>query len=111
MKTNINAFKKLIQRYETITLEEIKDAFKTRRPGIAKFLTGYGHAETCSLCKAARMDCDNCVYVNYNSYCNSHVTYFNIYHSRTPEGLLNAYRTRAKYMRKILDKLGYKQPK
>lgn len=66
MKYNVKSFRKLIKRYESISLEEIKEAFiKVRKlnPTLTNFipigseaaceLTGFGNVKKCMLCKEA----------------------------------------------------------
>lgn len=116
MKTNIVAFKKLILRYESITLEDLK------KKSISD-LTGYGSSYSCTLCLvtrdiSGRLDCSKCIWDKTSAYFNGYPcinkpneeTYSAVYEAETPEDTLTAIRSRAKHMRKTLTKLGYKQP-
>jgi hypothetical protein len=72
---NLKEFKALIERYESITLEEIEENWvkKTYWDASGELtamkLTGFGDGETCSLCKAVgyykngTAKCEKCVYV------------------------------------------------
>ncbi len=106
---NIKAFRKLVERYETITLEEIE---KKNKSGLsvhllANKLTGYGACGTCKLCKASKsmfiqVNCDECVY-GYEFGCIYHKnskTYNAIENAKTTKQLLKAFRNRAKHLRK-----------
>ena len=120
MKANHNLpeFKKLIERYETITIEEIIDKNRNKIE-----LTGFGHRSTCALCKSVRLnssnnnfeECNYCIYSsvapNYeDDYrpCNKGInkdSYLKIMYAENSEQLLTAFRARAAHMRSILKKL------
>ena len=116
---NLPEFIKLIERYETITLEEIE-----RMKYDLISLTGFGSSCTCTLCLGAcypRLDkCDFCIwlltvekYTPFQSNCfigGNKKTYDAIERARTPNGLLTAYRNRAKHMRSVLEKLNIEMP-
>lgn len=130
MKTNIKAFKALILKYESITEEDIEKAEKEHQPlFIAQSLTGFGYNSTCTLCLEARklacidnsnIYCEYCIWnkhehltkdyirgyscINNNNNLTWRLIYFN------PTNIHN-YKNRAKLMREVLKKLGYKQPK
>lgn len=100
---NIKEFKELIERYESITLEEIKEAFKNRLY-VAKYLTGFRHYKSCTLCVAVKKECNDCVYNEFIgcSLIKSLQDSFNrIYMANTPLKLKNAYRNRAKVLREF----------
>jgi hypothetical protein len=110
---NLEEFKKLIERYETITIEEIRKEWKNNDEGweTAQNLTGFGGTGTCTLCKAVGIDknelfsnpnCSECVYEeDYGCiHGNNEKTYNKIEESKTPKGLLTAFRNRAKHLRK-----------
>jgi hypothetical protein len=93
---NIKEFKKLIERYETIMLQEIKDACCNKR-----FLTGFGSIYTCTLCASIDLYCVGCVYGSRVG-CVEGVleeSYDRIRDAYTPVKLKNAYRNRAKVLR------------
>jgi hypothetical protein len=122
---NLKEFKALIERYETITLEEIDRYFyvvESDVSNVSKELTGFGSYFTCSLClsviidkfsKIPKPDCNLCVYVSVEYFgnlgnvnnCTKHPTYSNIKEATDPEELLNAYRERAKYMKTLIKDL------
>ena len=96
---NIKEFQALVERYETITLEEIK-----ANPD-PEILTGFGNSGTCTLCIKAG-NCDKCVYGESDTAYYACIdgenkkTYFTIDNANTPRKILNAYRARAKHLRK-----------
>lgn len=110
---NIKEFQALVKRYETITLDEIVvDYIENPRSkdiewqnSNAQRLTGFGSKKTCTLC--VKVDnplfCEGCVYTIEKSSCISggnSKTYCRICNADTPRKLLNAYRARAKHLRK-----------
>jgi len=108
---NLEEFKALKKRYETITLEEIKEVIsKPDRQNAANELTGFGCYDTCTLCvKDGRIvNCKECVYrTTTGDNCNDGInakTYNRILFADNPLKLLNAYRARAKHMQTILNK-------
>ena len=116
---NLEEFKALIERYESITLEEIKGAFDIHLPFyVRKNLTGFGSEYTCSLCTAigkvpsvdSFYSCGPCVYWvsayrNYGCCEGENMESFDkISDAKTPEDLFSAYRERAKHMRSLLTK-------
>lgn len=119
---NLEQFKALIERYETITLEEIQNVFRNIEYSYswAKELTGFGSMQTCTLCLATKdvsalpVDCKSCVWYftnerHYNCYCTeqyNYETYIAIGEASNPSELLQAYRNRAEYMREIIARLG-----
>ena len=108
--TNLPEFKALIKRYKSITLEEIENIWVVDVAYTAYKLTGFGSSNTCTLCIAAKDNCDKCVYRHKHTYarCNTHdnhLSYDAIYNARTPQELLNAFRERAKRMEEILTEL------
>jgi hypothetical protein len=117
--SNYKEFIKLIERYESITLKEIEKAEKkdiVRRwmasndwgASVANYLTGFGNYSDCTLCKVSKSDCSNCVYIYVTgSMCNlgeNWDSYNEIRFAETPKQLLEAFRERARYMRKIIKK-------
>lgn len=128
MPNNVHTFKALIKHYESITLDEIKTTNKTIKglfDGllVAQKLTGFGFADTCTLCKVLRNDnriIDNCKLCLYSSLPDNNYmaclrpkslpTYNAIENAPTPSQLLKAFKARAKFMRTVLTELNYKQP-
>lgn len=114
---NLKEFKELIERYETITIGEIRKewkdikAKKERRSAhyVAQSLTGFGGSRTCTLCVAIDQrrynDCNGCVYFkNYKEGfgCINTInepSYRLVDYAETPTQLLKAYRNRAKHLR------------
>ena len=100
---NLKEFKALIERYETITIEEITKGFRRYTSNeVPEYLTGFGASITCSLCVSAG-SCNNCVYGKDSCMDGKNEkTYFRITNADTPTKLKNAYRARAKHMRTLL---------
>lgn len=121
---SIKALIKLIDKYETITLDEIKkqwdihikqwDALHHNK--IPKALTGFGSTGTCTICKASLQKCNKCI-LNYKNTSNTQLngctwstkslkaSYERIERADTPRKLLNAYKNRAKIHREYLTSL------
>ena len=99
---NLKEFKALIERYESITLREIKkDKFKSHFT--AQKLTGFGDITICTLCNSNNGDCVNCIYGKTG--CMDGInqkTYYRISNADTPVKLFNAFRARAKHMKTLL---------
>jgi hypothetical protein len=126
----ISETEKLAERYETITLKEIKSKWEEYSEkgilyNVKAALTGFGNSQFCSLCATTRkqailgvVDCNYCIhsiskrkhcYFKYRWFiCTSIVskTFTAIKEAQTPEELLLAYRNRGIYLRKLL--LAYK---
>jgi hypothetical protein len=112
---NLKEFKELILKYESITLEELKDieSEKNLEEELPSFtlssITGFGTYE-CTLCTKAkenRPDCKNCIWeIKTGVKCIdtiNHNTYDRIFNAETFEDLLDAIQKRADYMRNVID--------
>ena len=98
---NLKEFKALIERYESITLEEIKkDKFDSHLT--AQKLTGFGGATSCSICDG--FICKEFVYgvIGCTNEINEE-TYYRIINADTPVKLRNAFRARAKHMKTLIN--------
>ena len=105
---NIKEFQELVERYETVSLDEIKDKWveESFYPS-ASFITGFGQYDSCILCKKVKTtafytNCDKCVY-GVECGCVNELnvkTYNAIEDAKTPKQLLKAFRNRAKHLRK-----------
>lgn len=102
---NKKEFIELIERYETITLEEIKEkwdiSYYKKGHDVAQLLTGFGGKGHCTLCEAVDGICTDCVYgEDFACINNRHKkTYNDIDYANTPSKLKNAFRRRAKHLR------------
>ena len=114
---NIKEAKALANRYDSITLNEIKKVWNGKGQSTAKCLTGFGNSTTCTLCVAVGYDifddlnnCIKCIYgydskdggvacINNHNNCKS---YEKIANANTPLKLRNAFKARAKNMREVL---------
>jgi len=104
---NVKEFKKLIERYESITLEEIEDQAELlvefNATHIAHKLTGFGYSKSCTLCRKVKENCNLCVYAkdgigHFN--CLDDKSYDNIDRATSSEELKKAFKRRAIYLRK-----------
>ena len=111
----IEAAKKLIERYNSITIDDVENAnpsaiFSGRL--VANSITGYSSTRDCILCSACTTDnslnCRICIYSSiWDAHhcvegCNSK-SYHEIYHAKTPEELVAAFRNRAAHITKIVE--------
>jgi len=112
---NIEEAKALVERYESITIEEIEAELNVRKNwGLTRYsLTGFGHVKTCSLCLkvgnngSGDPNCNDCIYSNAGFYYTCHKrenteTYDDIGNANTSSDLLQAYRNRAEHIKSIL---------
>ncbi|MCF8008168.1 MAG: hypothetical protein K9K32_00255, partial [Halanaerobiales bacterium] len=114
-------FKKLIKRYENITREEIArkvDNYSDEKGNLEWYilkrdLTGFGDAADCILCKEVKKQCGHCAWMKLTeSKCfekENGKTFNQIDDAETIESLYQAYKDRAKYMRKVLEKYANNQ--
>lgn len=114
---NIPEFKALIERYETITYQEVKEEWNKKNIKLRKIglyvggnLTGYGRTATCKLCISCKEDCHLCVYkvslgcINISEALRR--SYNRINDADTALKLFNAFRNRAKVLRKYAEDNG-----
>ena len=118
-KMNADAFKALIEKYESITLEELQEAgerhdheYIYRKEYIHRSLediTGFGNSQKCTLCFARANQCEGCVWttdayssLEYIGYACVNDTYDDISDAGSFEDLLITIKARAKYMREFL---------
>jgi hypothetical protein len=67
---NLKEAKELLEKYESITLEEIERTYLENQErhylfdghDVLNKLVGFGDENTCMLCKAVQGECDNCIY-------------------------------------------------
>lgn len=106
---NEKEFLALIERYESITEEEIERKIKNNYyvppfgADIKKDLTGFGSSSSCPLCVATTINCIFCVYKeNYGCKRNENKkTYHDLFYAETAKQLLKALKARAKHMKKV----------
>lgn len=125
---NLEAAKKLLKKYRSITLEAITKKWNelvyTNGGEVLSHITGFGTFSTCSLCRCAgyhkndfsndEPNCMNCIYtafynelaLNGCSYpCILHKSYHAISSAKTPEELFDAIHNRADYLEKVIKEL------
>ena len=125
---HLNAVRKLIKRYNSISLEEIKEQWPSIRrtqfgdypndffhgKAVAHSLTGFGSSADCTLCISVHQDCNSCIHnMNYAPIYNPHAgcvdnatschTMYAIEDAKNANQLLKAFKARANYLQKILD--------
>jgi len=129
-KGHIRAVKKLAKQYETITLKEIEEKWKSERGKraskvgvrgkiglrVSNDLIGYGSNSTCGLCLSVNRDCCQCIYGFLSSPgemiqldClrgKSKKTYDAMNKAHTSKSLLKAFRARAKFIRGTMRERG-----
>lgn len=117
LKRNIKAAIALARRYNTISIEEIRDLWKTYPPTmlnsrsylVAGKLTGFGNFNTCNLCRTVKGGCGKCIYGGF-TFCidgskRVKLTYNAIENAKGPTSLLRAFKNRAKFIKSVLRKL------
>lgn len=111
---SIDAAKKLIELYNSITVEQVKELKKPLEyhedyygEYIAGIMTGFGRNKTCLLCNAAK-DCSRCIYENGYIGClwgENEETYCDIKMATNAEELVSAFKARADHIQSILNNL------
>ena len=108
---NLKEYIALIERYESITLEEIEEKIRNGFDisEVANALTGFGDARTCTLCTVDGhiIECyDECIYnIKTGSDCNigiNNETYLRIRFAETSLQLYNAFHERVKHMKTLI---------
>jgi len=108
---NEKEFKALIKKYESITLEELKNNDTECTPWtVLEVLTGFGSWGTCTLCEPMRtavsVDCSKCAYASTDekfhcTKCDNRASYKDIENADSLESLLIAIKSRAEHMKKV----------
>lgn len=114
-ETCIDAALKLVDKYRSITLEELKELGKDNHCDIPhcilKMITGFGDTRTCSICQSVNVECNNCIYSFKKPkqddwyYCLDDITFGNICDSKTYEELLEAINKRADYIEDLVNRI------
>lgn len=119
---NINAARKLLEKYQSITLDELTmvwlklelDNEEIKGEDVLAEITGFGCTGTCILCKEAKTltndiesYCNHCIYSIHGSpsmdmFCLDN-TYHAIADARNEKQLFNAIQNRIKYLKEIID--------
>ena len=103
---NKKEFLALIEKYESITIEEIEKVWHREAGVTANSLTGYGRSESCILCRAVDVHCFQCEWVkltlNKCSRGDNFSSYALIADVKTPEQLRQAFVNRTKHMKEVL---------
>jgi hypothetical protein len=118
LKKNIAAAKALIEKYNTISLKEIRELWQSRPSrlarNVARDLTGFGSTTSCTLCITTRTPKENtrcrcCIYKKERG-CTAaspriEITYNHIEDVENPTALLKAFRERAKLIQRIVQRI------
>ena len=114
----IDAAKKLIDKYKSITIEQLKSLWEKESNDypecnidgswILELITGFGDRSECLLCKHANKRCEHCIHI-YNpnlederNYPCLEETYDKIEESKNPDSLYKAIQERIKYLEKLI---------
>lgn len=107
-KINIEAAKRLAEKYASITLEELEDSWFDFATGLSIMheITGFGDEADCCLCQEAELlnigynKCNHCIYCDgYNTLqCVNSSSYKAISKATCPEDLLKALKDRSEYI-------------
>ena len=114
MQNNLEAAKKLLQKYKNITLEDIIDCYirlKSIQEVVNGYhvmhkLTGFGQCGTCSLCKAVEYKgCNICIYSMYSkfNYPCLNISYYLISNAKTPEKIYYGLQKRIKFLERTIE--------
>ena len=106
---NIEAAKKLLKEYKSITLEQLEQKYKRYPNNKGKFImqtfTGFGTI-FCTLCKSVNGNCSNCIYSFKNekpSLQCMDIIYKEIEKASSAEELYNAIQKRISYLTHIIE--------
>lgn len=109
---NIVAAKILLEKYKSITLEELKEKYE-KYAYITGFhvlnaITGFGSTKDCILCQEVYSVCSNCIYSfrSNNKYIRSHcmdTIYQEMSEALSAEGLYNAIQKRISYLTHVIE--------
>lgn len=113
-ETCIDAALKLVDKYRSITLEELEESEDNscqvpyHTLGI---ITGFNDKRTCSICQSVNGECNDCIYSFKMPkrddwyYCVDDITYGDIYDSESYEELLEAINKRADYIEDLVNRI------
>lgn len=107
---NIEAAKELLEKYKSITIEQLKDIYK-KRPDwegqvVMSIITGFGTIY-CPLCKEAPNGCKECIYsfriVNSWDIPCMDIIYREMSNATSAEELFNAIQKRISYLTHVIE--------
>lgn len=107
---NIEAAKKLLEMYKSITLEQLEEDYK-ENPILVGFdflnkITGFGDTNSCILCKAVYKVCVSCIYsfrVGERLFPCVDKIYIEMDRATSAEELFNAIQKRISYLTHIIE--------
>lgn len=115
---NLEAARELLEKYKSITLEELKQVFKDLQESqkdydyivdgeeVLNTITGFGKTYTCPLCKSVDEICEYCIYsfrINERSTPCLDIIYSRISNSETAEELYQYLQQRISYLSHIIE--------
>lgn len=112
---NLEAAKELLEKYKSVTLEELKQVFKHLQEEendvidgdmVLNTITGFGETSTCLLCKAVNGICENCIYsfrLNEKPIPCIDIIYGRICNSETAEELYQYLQQRISYLSHVIE--------
>ena len=107
---NMEAAKELLEKYKSITLEDLRSKFKLYKyrkgNSVLKSITGFGTGH-CILCKSAHSICKNCIYSFREVYepdvpC-ADIIYNEMESASSAEELFNAIQKRISYLTHVIE--------
>ena len=110
MVNNLKEAKELLEKYKSITLEQLEEAYdeeyltKTGNVILNK-ITGFGETSSCILCLAVNEVCENCIYsfrIQERSVPCLDKVYNEIYNAMNAEDLFVAIQKRISYLTKVI---------
>lgn len=108
---DIKALKKLVEKYRSVTLEQIEKEWDDNGSLTMRKITGFGQTEMCTVCKAAEYENSFCIKCFWSIIDNGNFipcieakTYNDIADSLIPQDCLKAVKARADYIEKMLKK-------
>lgn len=110
MVNNLREAKELLEKYKSITLEQLEEAFEENPYSVGveiiNEITGFGRLTTCMLCLAVEGLCRNCIYsFRYSEGiipCVD-ITYSAIYHATNAKNLFAAIQKRINYLTHVIE--------
>ena len=110
MVNNLKEAKELLEKYKSITLEQLEEAYdeeyltKTGNVVLNK-ITGFGETSSCILCLAVNEVCENCIYsfrIQERSVPCLYKVYNEICNALNAEDLFVAIQKRISYLTKVI---------
>lgn len=109
MVNNLKEAKELLERYKSITMEQLEEAYKenpyVNGEKIMRNITGFGKTSSCILCLAVNEVCGKCIYsFRYSGYyppCIDNI-YDEIHYAKNAKDLFAAIQKRISYLTNVI---------